>query len=1179
MDIIIQKFAMNKEFQSVITGLNEGLKEQLVTGLSGSTKNLLIATLYKEKNRPLIVITHNLLQAQKVFEDLTELIDRDNVFMYPDNEMTFIDIDAQSPEILEQRIRVLKNLNSNKQGIYIIPFVGVNKSLPPKENFDKSMISLKLNQEIELEKFITHLIFAGYERTGMVSKRGEFSVRGGIIDIYPLTEEYPIRIELFDILIDSIRMFNIATQRSIMNLDSINITPVRELIITEEQFQQAAIKAEEYLLEEVEKVKDQKIKELYVSNISWEIEQLKQGNHFSGINKYVPILFPKKSTFLDFIDNESIIIFDEPKRIYETAKQIENEVNELKVTLIKQGEYLPQLEVSSSYHEFMMSHSKQVIYLSLFLRQIPNTSPENIINFICRDMQSFYGQLNVVKSEIERWIKSKNNVIFLAADIERGKKMQRVLDDYGIYADILSEDVSKLSLKPVIMIGNLLSGFEISSMNIVIITEGEIFNKKQRKARRADRQSNTERVKSYTELNIGDYVVHVNHGIGIYTGIETLEINNTHKDYLHIKYANNDKLFVPIEQIDLVQKYVGGEGHKPKIYSLGGSDWNRVKNKVKSSVKDIAEDLIKLYAKREATLGYSFPKDNDYHREFAAMFPYEETPDQLKTIEEISKDMEKVRPMDRLLCGDVGYGKTEVAVRAAFKAVYAGKQAAVLVPTTILAQQHFKTFKERVMDYPVKIGVISRFNRKKEQSKIIKQIQEGTIDIVIGTHRLLSKDLIFKDLGLLIIDEEQRFGVKHKERIKELKANIDVLTLTATPIPRTLHMSMIGIRDLSLIETPPENRFPVQTYVLEYSGAMVREAIEREIARGGQVYFLFNRVNSIFKMADQVRSLVPEAKIAVAHGQLPEAELEAVMFDFLDGNYDVLVSTTIIESGVDIPNVNTLIVCDADKMGLSQLYQLRGRVGRSNRIAYSYFTYQRDKVLSEVAEKRLQAIKEFTELGSGFKIAMRDLAIRGAGNLLGAQQHGFIASVGFDLYNQMLKEAIDELKEQVKNEIEFEPQIEIEIDAYLPNSYISDQMQKIEMYKKFINIKAIQEAFEIEEELLDRFGELPQTVVNLLTIARLKVYSFKYHIESMTQKGKEVIIKISSDQNQLIDGYKLFKVANEFNRRIKLSSGHYLGITINTKGLTPEETIDFIEGFLIKYQETIKKGEQINEKI
>ncbi|MFS8612948.1 MAG: transcription-repair coupling factor, partial [Planifilum fulgidum] len=541
--------------------------------------------------------------------------------------------------------------------------------------------------------------------------------------------------------------------------------------------------------------------------------------------------------------------------------------------------------------------------------------------------------------------------------------------------------------------------FEMSTARLAVVTEGEVFTQRRRRARRIAKMDYAEKIKDYQDLKPGDYVVHVNHGIGRYMGIETLEVDGRHKDYLLIQYAGNDKLYVPVEQIELVQKYIGSEEKKPKVYSLGGSEWSKVKNRVRSSVKDIAAELIELYAKRQAAKGYAFSKDTPFQREFDAMFPYEETPDQLRSIEEIKRDMERDKPMDRLLCGDVGYGKTEVAIRAAFKAVMDGKQVAVLVPTTILAQQHYETFRERFADFPVEIQVLSRFRTRKEQKELIKGLKDHTVDIVIGTHRLLSKDVQFRDLGLLIIDEEQRFGVKHKEKIKQMKHNVDVLTLTATPIPRTLHMAMIGVRDLSVIETPPENRFPVQTYVLEYSAALVREAIERELARGGQVYFLYNQVQNIEQMAEQVRSLVPEARVAVAHGQMPEAELEKVMLDFLDGEYDVLVSTTIIETGVDIPNVNTLIIYDADKMGLSQLYQLRGRVGRSNRIAYAYFTYQRDKVLTEAAEKRLQAIKEFTELGSGFKIAMRDLAIRGAGNLLGAEQHGHIASVGFELYS------------------------------------------------------------------------------------------------------------------------------------------------------------------------------------
>ncbi|MBR3208375.1 MAG: transcription-repair coupling factor, partial [Bacillus sp. (in: Bacteria)] len=627
-----------------------------------------------------------------------------------------------------------------------------------------------------------------------------------------------------------------------------------------------------------------------------------------------------------------------------------------------------------------------------------------------------------------------------------------------------------------------------------------------------------------------------------------------------------------VEQIDQVQKYVGSEGKEPKLYKLGGSDWKRVKKKVESSVQDIADDLIKLYAEREASKGYAFSPDHEMQRQFESAFPYQETDDQIRSIHEIKQDMERERPMDRLLCGDVGYGKTEVAIRAAFKAIADGKQVALLVPTTILAQQHFDTIMDRFQDYPVKIAQLSRFRTRKETTETLKGLKNGTIDMVIGTHRLLSKDIVYKDLGLLIIDEEQRFGVTHKEKIKQMKANIDVLTLTATPIPRTLHMSMLGVRDLSVIETPPENRFPVQTYVVEYNGALVREAIERELARGGQVYFLYNRVEDIERKADEISMLVPDAKVSYAHGKMSENELESVMINFLEGESDVLVSTTIIETGVDIPNVNTLIVHDADKMGLSQLYQLRGRVGRSNRVAYAYFTYRKDKVLSEVAEKRLQAIKEFTELGSGFKIAMRDLTIRGAGNLLGAQQHGFIDSVGFDLYSQMLKEAIEERRGDTTAQEKFEPEIDLQIDAYIPDSYISDGKQKIEMYKQFRAIGSIEERKELQDEMIDRFGEYPQEVADLFTIATMKVYAVQERVELIKMEKGIVRLTLDEKASSDIDGQKLFELGSQYGRDIGLGmEGSKLIISVQTKGKKTEEWLEVVLRMLRGLQDVKKE--------
>ncbi|MFL6517302.1 MAG: transcription-repair coupling factor, partial [Bacillus sp. (in: firmicutes)] len=794
-----------------------------------------------------------------------------------------------------------------------------------------------------------------------------------------------------------------------------------------------------------------------------------------------------------------------------------------------------------------------------------------------KQMQNFHGQMHLLKAEVDRWKKSNYSILFLGPDEERVKKLERVLEDYEISSSVTTGDQQLLPGRVQIMQGNLQTGFELSIQKIAVITEEELFNKRVKKSTNRQKLSNAERIKSYSELKIGDYVVHVNHGIGKYLGIETLVINGIHKDYLHIRYQGTDKLYVPVEQIDLVMKYVGSEGKEPKIYKLGGTDWKKVKKKVQSSVEDIADDLIKLYAEREAAVGYAYSPDGDMQREFETSFAYQETDDQLRSIHEIKKDMERPRPMDRLLCGDVGYGKTEVAIRAAFKAIADGKQVALLVPTTILAQQHHETLRERFQDFPINIGLLSRFRSKKQQTETIKGLKAGTIDIVVGTHRLLSKEIVYRDLGLLIIDEEQRFGVTHKEKIKKLKTNVDVLTLTATPIPRTLHMSMLGVRDLSVIETPPENRFPVQTYVMEYNGSLVREAIEREMARDGQVYFLYNKVEDIERKAEEITMLVPDARVACAHGQMTENELEAVMIGFLAGEFDVLVSTTIIETGVDIPNVNTLIVFDADRMGLSQLYQLRGRVGRSNRVAYAYFTYRKDKVLTEVAEKRLQAIKEFTELGSGFKIAMRDLSIRGAGNLLGAQQHGFIDSVGFDLYSQMLKEAIEERKLNigvpgavVKKAVE----IDLEIDAYIPDTYIKDGHQKIEMYKRFRGAETLEDIEELEAEMLDRFGEYPDEVSCLFQIAEMKVYSLLNGVEQIKQAKQEVTILVNEQVTNTIDGTKIFKIGSEFGRNVSLGmEGQRLKIVIKVKEYKTSQWLN-IAFEMIKGLALAKKGDK-----
>lgn len=1152
-------FSKHDDVHSLITGIDEGLKEQLISGLSGSSRSMLIASVYEKTDQSILIVTPNLLQAQKLQEDLANFISDEELFVYPANELIAAELSVASPELRSQRVEVLNHWSKSKKGIVIVPIPGLRKLLPPKEVWKTYQFSFKLGEDLDLETAIRTFISMGYSRVEMVSSPGEFSIRGGIIDIYPITSANPIRIELFDTEIDSIRTFSIEDQRSISKLTSIEIGPVVEALLDSGHISSVVDKLENGLSKSLKKLKNEKVKEQLMNNVSSELDLLKNGIKPDQIFKYLSLAYDVPASLIDYLPKNGIVIMDEIGRIQEVNDILEKEEADWYTGLLAEGQIIHDVKLAHRLPELTSYSGHPFIYLSLFLRHVPYTNPQNIINFTSKQMQSFHGQMNVFKTEVDRWKKSKYAVLVLGPDEERVKKLQSVLADYEIEAAVLKETSEILPGKIQIIQGNLNNGFELPLQKYAIITEQDLFNKKTKKSARRQKLSNAERIKSYSELKVGDFVVHVNHGIGKYLGIETLSINGVHKDYIHIRYQASDKLYVPVDQIDLIQKYVASEGKEPKLYKLGGTEWKRVKSKVQSSVQNIADDLIKLYAEREAAKGYAFSPDGDLQREFEVSFPYNETEDQLRSIVEIKKDMERERPMDRLLCGDVGYGKTEVAIRAAFKSIMDGKQVAFLVPTTILAQQHYETLRERFQDYPISIGLLSRFRTKKQQTETLKGLKAGTVDIVVGTHRILSKDIIYRDLGFLIIDEEQRFGVTHKEKIKQLKTNIDVLTLTATPIPRTLHMSMLGVRDLSVIETPPENRFPVQTYVMEYNGALAREAIERELARGGQVYFLYNRVEDIARKAEEISMLVPEARVIFAHGQMSEQELEAVMLGFLEGEYDVLVSTTIIETGVDIPNVNTLIVNNADKMGLSQLYQLRGRVGRSNRVAYAFFTYQKDKVLTEVAEKRLQSIKEFTELGSGFKIAMRDLSIRGAGNILGAEQHGFIDSVGFDLYSQMLQEAVEERRNKKPVEVTPALEMDIEVDAYIPDTYLSDGHQKIEMYKRFRGITTLEELEELQEEMVDRFGDYPQEITYLFLIAEMKVYALKAGIEGIKQAKQEISILISEKTSAHIDGQKIFQLGSKFGRMVGLGmEGSKMKLVLHIKGIADEKWLQIL---------------------
>ena len=1161
MKEILDVLAEGGEIPELLGQLKAGRDRQLVTGLAGGARPALFALAARELGSPLLIIEPNMLQAQRTYEDLARLAGEERVHLYPADELTAAELSVSSPELRAQRIDTLDRLLHGETGVFVTPIAGLRKLLPAPGEWSASILTAKTGDEIDPAGWATRLVAMGYSRQPMVTAPGEFSLRGGILDIYSLDRDEPVRIELFDTEVDSIRTFSAEDQRSTGRLEDIRILPASEFTWTEDRLSLLADRLEEELGNSLKKLKDETAKEMLLSNIRETIALLRDGDIPDSVNRFASLV--GADSFLgDYFSADGIVFYDEAGRILEVAESLERQEGEWQMDMLAEGKTVHAARISHSFKEIEAMTRQRKAYLSLFARSMPGVVLKETIQISCKPMQQFHGQMNLLKSEAERWQMAGYTVLITADGEGRQEKVRAILEDYGMEADV--PEAGKVPGPGIHIIeGDLSSGFELPQRKLALVTDSELFRQKARRKSRPQKLSNAERIKSYSEIKPGDYVVHVQHGIGKYLGIETLEVNGTHKDYLHINYRGDDKLYVPADQIDLIQKYVASEDREPKIHKLGGTEWKKTKSKVSKAVRDIADDLIKLYAKREAERGHAFPADDDMQHAFESAFPYDETDDQLRSIEEIKRDMESIRPMDRLLCGDVGYGKTEVAIRAAFKAVSDGKQVAFLVPTTILAQQHFETMKERFSGFPVEVRMLSRFGTKKQHTETIRGLKDGTVDIVVGTHRLLSKDIEYQDLGLLIVDEEQRFGVTHKEKIKKLKTNVDVLTLTATPIPRTLHMSMIGVRDLSVIETPPANRFPVQTYVMESNGAIVREAIEREMARGGQVFYLYNRVEDMARKAEEISMLAPDARIATAHGQMSESELEGVILAFLEGEYDVLVTTTIIETGVDIPNVNTLIVHDADRMGLSQLYQLRGRVGRSNRIAYAYFLYQRNKVLTDVAENRLQAIKEFTELGSGFKIAMRDLSIRGAGNLLGAQQSGFIDSVGFDMYSHMLEEAIAERRGERTEEEARDLEIVLHEDAYIPDSYIPDGFQKIQMYKRVKAMSAESDYSELVDEMSDRFGDLPLEAEQLLKIGRMKVWGRQAGVESIKQKGDRLIISLSEQGTGQADGPKIMEETMRFGRAVGFHmEGGRLLLTIDSKKTGKMKAFDVLEAVM-----------------
>lgn len=1161
MSQLLDLFKKKDNFTKVIKDIHS-TSSQLVTGIADSGRAVLIAAIWEEKQQPLVIFTTNLHKANQLYDDLNVFIDEDRLFIYNVNDMIHTQVSVASPEEQAERIEAIEFLLSKEPGVIIIPIAGVRRMLPPKELYEASRITIQVNGEVDLEELMNQLVSIGYEREQIVARPGEFSVRGGIVDIYPLTEKYPVRIELFDVEVDSIRSFDAGTQRSIEQLEEIKIVPVTETILPLADREAVKNRLQGAYEQTSHATKDSDVQKLLGQNILPIIESLEDNDLPEDLNLFQHFVYKDQTTILDYLPEHSIFLYDEYSRILESNHQLDEEELLWIENAVKAGRILTGQEFSVNFLEQHRKLKGTSIYFSLFERGMGGFSFTAIHNFHFRPMQSFFAQLPIIQTEMQAWTNRGYTQIVMAENEERAKEVQSILKDNQIEGQLISTDdpleLGKIQIVPY----TVRQGFELIEEKIAVLTEKELFNRVAKKRRRQLNVSNAERIKSYSELNIGDYVVHINHGIGKYVGLETVEIKGVHRDYLSIEYQNSARVLIPVEQLDLIQKYVSAEGKAPVMHKLGGTKWARTKSRVQKQVEDIADELIELYAERESRRGFAFTKGDAHYREFEDAFPYTETPDQLRSIKEVNKSMEDIKPMDRLVVGDVGYGKTEVAMRAAFKAVQDGKQVAFLVPTTVLAQQHYESFIERFVDFPVKIEMLSRFRTKKQSDEILEALRKGQIDIIIGTHRILSKDVVFQDLGLLVVDEEQRFGVKHKERIKQLKSDVDVLTLTATPIPRTLHMSLVGARDLSVIETPPANRYPVQTYVMEMNPLVIQEAIEREMARGGQVFFLHNRVDTIERRVQDIESIVPDARVAYIHGRLTENQLENVLYEFIQGEYDVLVTTTIIETGIDMPNVNTLLVENADRLGLSQLYQLRGRVGRSNRVAYAYFMYAPNKVLTEESEKRLQAIKDFTELGSGFKIAMRDLSIRGAGNLLGQQQHGFIDSVGFDLYSQMLEDAV--ARKQGKDTGEkITVEIDLEVNAYIPSSYVSDERQKIELYKRIRTISSEEEYEELQDDFIDRFGDYPQEVDDLLAIGLIKYYSERSQIEEIKQEKKTISVRFTRKGTEHLQMKEVFKALEGLPLKVDIQPNTQLTLDFYLKeGLENYRWLAYLIDFL-----------------
>lgn len=1093
------------------------------TGLSDSSK---LHTIYaiSEKIRNKVIVTYSDLRAREIYEEY-RFYDR-MTFLYPAKDLIFYQADVHGNELTRERVKTLKRLAEDKPITVITTFDSLMTPQVPLYIWKAHILKLSKGGTLSEEGIAKRLVNMGYEKNYQVEAPGQFSIRGGIVDIFDLTQENPYRIELWGDEIDSIRSFDILSQRSIEKLETVSVYPATELVLSSQDKTEGLEKIQTECKETAKTLRKQGKPEEATRLEKQVAGFLEQVEFQAGANfdSYIHYFYKYTDSFLDYFDRENtLVVMDEPARIKEHAKAVELEFRESMMHRMEKGYLLPgQMDLLLSCEETAaLAQKRKCISISALDMKNPIIKAENKFDIMAKSISPYNNSFDALVKDLQKYRKNGYKTVILSPSRSRAMRLAKDLQEMEISAFFTENPMRVLQSGEVMTYyGSIHKGFEYPLIKLVVISESDIFaNEKKRKKRKPVYEG--QKIQDFADLKVGDYVVHEHHGLGVYKGIEKILVDKIAKDYMKIEYKGGDNLYVLATGFSVIQKYASAEAKKPKLNKLGGKEWVNTKAKVRSAVDEVAKDLVRLYAVRQQKEGYPYSKDTVWQKEFEEMFPFEETADQLNAIEETKRDMESTKIMDRLVCGDVGYGKTEVAIRAAFKAVQEGKQVVVLVPTTILAQQHYNTFSQRMKDFPIRVDLLSRFRTGAAAKKTLTDLQKGFVDILIGTHRVLSDDVKFKDLGLLIVDEEQRFGVAHKEKIKQMKENVDVLTLTATPIPRTLHMSLIGIRDMSVLEEAPNDRMPIQTYVMEYNEELVREAIVREMSRNGQVYYVYNRVNNIGDVAAQISKLVPEANVAYAHGQMKESELEKIMLDFIEGEIDVLVSTTIIETGLDIPNVNTMIIHDSDNLGLSQLYQLRGRVGRSNRNAYAFLMYKKDRVLKEVAEKRLQAIKEFTDLGSGFKIAMRDLEIRGAGNLLGKVQHGHMEAVGYDLYCKMLNEAVKKEK-GIEAEIDFTTTIDLDVDAFIPNEYIMNEYQKLDIYKRIAGCSNSQECDDMYDEMKDRFGNVPKSADNLLRISRIRLKAHKLFVSELKGKNGEIRIMMHKDAKIRVENIPVF---------------------------------------------------------